>query len=73
MALGLRYAVFLIFSRAIHLQGGIDMRIWPYLSSRAINQKNKGTLLSSTFKVGEVKIVIRGTFAGHSAAGGRVS
>ena len=25
----LRYAVFIISSRAIHLQGGIDIRIWP--------------------------------------------
>ena len=27
-----------------------------YLSSRAINQKNKGTLLSPTLKVGESKV-----------------
>ena len=48
MALELRYSVFLIFLQAIHLQGGLDIRIWPYLSSRAINKK-KGTLPSPTF------------------------
>ena len=32
------------------------MRKTEYLSSRAINQKSKGTLLSQTFKAEEIKV-----------------
>ena len=32
------------------------MRKWPFLSSEAINQKNKGTLFSQTLKVEENKV-----------------
>ena len=58
MALELRYSGFLIFCRAIHLQEGIDIRIWPQLSSRAINQKNEGTLPYPTLKVEESKVTL---------------
>ena len=34
------------------------MRKWPYLGSEAINQKNKGTLLSSTLKVEGSKVAL---------------
>ena len=40
-----------LYRMEVHCTG-----IWPYLRTEFKNQKNKGTLLSRTFKVGEKKV-----------------
>ena len=35
----------------------LKSKIWPYLSHMAENQKNKGTLLSSTLKIQEINVL----------------
>ena len=56
MALEQSYGHILIFIPPCRCIARLEKRKTAYLSSRAINQKNKGTLLSSTFKVGEGKV-----------------
>ena len=41
------------------------IRKWPYLGPWASNQKNKGTFLSLTFKVGEKKVPLVFWFEAH--------
>ena len=56
MALELSFGHILISMPPSRRIAGLEMTKMEYLSSKAINQKNKGTLLSSTFKVGEGKV-----------------
>ena len=56
MALELSYGHILISMPPCRWIARLKKRIAEYLSSGAINQKNKGTLLCSTFKVGEGKV-----------------
>merc|ERR1711984_20703 len=50
------YGPFLFFLIWLQIIAFIKMKKWPYLSPEVPNPKNKGTLFSSTFKVGEKKL-----------------
>ena len=56
VALKLCYGHILISMSPCRQIARLEMTKTPYLSSRAINQKNKGTLLSSTFKIAQGKV-----------------
>merc|ERR1711888_143428 len=53
---GLRYGHFVIFMKAMIWSQIKKKRKGPYICPGASNLKNKGTLLSSTFKVEEKKV-----------------
>ena len=42
-----------------------EMRMWPYLGSKPINEKNKDTFFSSIFKVWESKVSLVLWFVAH--------
>ena len=50
------YGPFLFFLIWLQIIAFIKMTKWPYFSPEVPNPKNKGTLFSSTFKVGEKKV-----------------
>merc|ERR1712030_260927 len=63
---GLRYGHFVIFMKAMIWSQIKKKRKGPYISPGASNLKNKGTLLSSTFKVEYKKVPL---FFGFGTSG----